>query len=300
MALAIALPVRAAAEAPIAVIYPDIGGPYREVFDKIIDGIEEKVETPVAKYPVTANTDLGRLKTNLLRDNTKAVIALGWQGMATAMTLNNGIRVVVGGVLTVPDKDANQQTVISLSPDPALLFTRMKALMPSVRRVFVTYDPSFNAWLINLAKEAARTQGLELVAYEAKDLRSAVRYYQDIFSHADGHSDVLWLPQDPTTVEESSILPLVLQESWNKGIAVFSSNSSHVRRGVLFSLYPDNEALGSTLADLARGILSSGTYSTRGMIPLRDVQGVVNLRTANHLGIKPARLQDFAVTLPEK
>ncbi|MDO8262916.1 MAG: ABC transporter substrate binding protein [Gallionella sp.] len=293
-------PAWAAGEDRIAVIYPDIGEPYHGIFEKIIEGIEDKVGARVANHAVRADTDSGVLKASLLRQNTKVVIALGRQGMKTAAELNNGIRLVVGGVLTVPESEVRGQPVISLSPDPALLFARMKALMPATKRVFVVYDPRFNGWLMKLAKEAAYAQGLELVAHEAQDLRSAVHFYQEIFAAADGQSDVLWLPQDPTTVEESSVLPLVLQESWNQSIAVFSSNSIHVRRGVLFSLYPDNVALGKSLAGLAQGILISGDYGRRGMMPLRDVQSAVNLRTAKHLGINPGRQQGFDTTFPEQ
>jgi putative ABC transport system substrate-binding protein len=290
----------AAGEDTIAVIYPDIGEPYREIFTKIIVGIEDKAGTGLAKYPVRSDTDITMLKASLLRHHTKVVIALGRQGMKTATALGNDIRVVVGGVLTVPKNETQGQLVISLSPDPALLFARMKALMPATKRVFVVYDPRINGWLITLAKEAARTQGLELVEHEAHDLRSAVRFYQEIFSAADSHSDVLWLPQDSTTVEESSVLPLVLQESWSQDIAVFSSNFVHVRRGILFSLYPDNVALGKSLAGLAQGMLVSGNDGTHGMMPLRDVQSAVNLRTAQHLGITSARYQGFDLTFPEQ
>ncbi|MDE2311107.1 MAG: hypothetical protein KGL01_09815, partial [Betaproteobacteria bacterium] len=253
-----------------------------------------------ANHPVRADTDIGVLRASLLSQNTKVVIALGRQGMKTATAVSSGLKVVAGGVLTVPENEARGLPVISLSPDPALLFARMKALMPAAKRVVVVYDPNFNGWLMKLAKEAARAQGLELVAHEAQDLRSAVRFYQEFFSEADGHRDVLWLPQDSTTVEESSILPLVLQESWNKGIAVFSSNAAHVRRGVLFSLYPDNVALGKSLAGLAQGILISGDYGKRGMMPLRDVQSAVNLRTATHLGLKLSGQQSFDTTFPEQ
>jgi len=298
--LVVTSPAWAAGEDAIAVIYPDIGEPYREIFAKIIEGIEDKVGTRVANYPVRVDTDIGVLKASLLRQNIMVLIALGRQGMKTVTALNSDFKVVVGGVLTVPENEARGQPVISLTPDPALLFARMKALMPAAKRVFVVYDPGFNGWLMKLAKEAALAQGLELVAYEAQDLRSAVRYYQEIFSAAYGHSDVLWLPQDSTTVEESSILPLVLQESWNQGIAVFSSNSVHVRRGILFSLYPDNVALGKSLAGLAQGISISGDYARRGMMPLRDVQSAVNLRTAKHLGLNPGRQQGFDMTFPEQ
>lgn len=299
-ALAVTSPAWAAGEDKIAVIYPNINEPYRGIFEKIIEGIEDKIGIRVADYPVHADTNIAVLKASLLQQNTSVVIALGRQGMKTAMSLNNGIGVVVGGVLTVPENEARGIQVISLSPDPALLFARMKALMPAAKRVFVVYDPALNGWLLKIAKEAARAQGLELVAREARDLRNAVRLYQEFFSAVDGKSDVLWLPQDSTTVEESSVLPLVLQESWNKGIAVFSSNSAHVRRGVLFSLYPDNVALGKSLAGLAHGILISGDYEGHGMMPLRDVQSIVNLRTAKHLELNPGRLQDFDTTFPEQ
>lgn len=299
-ALAVASPAAAAGEERIAVVYPDIGEPYREIFTKIIEGIEDKLGARVASHPVRADTDIRVLKASLLRQNTRVVIALGRQGMKAAAALGNGIGVVVGGVLTVPENEARGQPVISLSPDPALLFARMKALMPATKRVLVVYDPAVNGWLMKLAREAARAQGLELVAHEAQDLRRAVMLYQEIFSAANGHSDVLWLPQDSTTVEERSVLPLVLQESWNKNIAVFSSNASHARRGALFSLYPDNVALGRSLAGLAQDILASGDYAMRGMLPLRDVQSVVNLRTAKHLGFNPANQQGFDMTLPEQ
>lgn len=299
-ALAAMSPAWATAEDRIAVIYPDIGEPYREIFTKIIEGIEDKLGVRVASHPVRADTDLRALKASLLRRNTRVVIALGRQGMKTAMALDNDIGVVVGGVLTVPEEEARLQPVVSLSPDPALLFARMKALRPATKRVFVVYNPAFNGWLMKLAREAARARGLELVAHEAQDMRSAVRFYQEIFSTADGRHDVLWLPQDSTTVEERSILPLVLQESWDQNIAVFSSNASHVRRGILFSLYPDNVALGKSLAGLAQDMLNSGDSGTRGMLPLRDVQSAVNLRTAKHLGLNSVSQQGFDTTFPEQ
>ena len=294
-------PTGFAAEAgAIEVVYPDIGEPYREIFEKIIEGIEHKSGNNVFKQIVDSKSDIGALKASLYAKKVNVVIALGRQGMKTAAELNNGIGMVVGCVLTVPESETIGKPVINLTPDPDLLFARMKALMPATKRVYVVYDPALNEWLIKLAKGAALSQGLELIAYEARDLRSAVMLYQNIFSGADGHSDVVWLPQDYTTVEEGTVLPMVLQESWNRDIAVFSSNSTHVRRGVLFSLYPDNFGLGESLAELAQGYLKSGTYASIGMMPLHDVRSVVNLRTAKHLRLKPSRLRDFDTILPEQ
>jgi putative ABC transport system substrate-binding protein len=150
------------------------------------------------------------------------------------------------------------------------------------------------------AKEAARAQGLELVAYEAQDLRGAVRMYEDVFAAADNRRDALWLLLDSTTVEDSSVLPLVLQESWSRKLAVFSSSFGYVRRGVLFSLYPDNAGLGRHLAESALAFLTSGEYGEHGMILLREVLMAINLRTANHIGLDVGRREDFDMVFPEQ
>jgi len=291
---------QATSDGNIAVIYPDIGEPYRSVFTQIIGGIEAKAKRHIANFAVGPNVDVGELNNSLRSQNTKVVIALGRQGVKVASTLDSNIGIVVGGVLTATENEMHDHEVNSLSPDPALLFSRLKGMMPGVRRIFTIYDPHQNAWMMRLAKEAAHAQGLELVTYEAQDLRTAMKKYQDIFAAADSSQDALWLPQDSTTVEESTVLPMVLQESWSHNLAVFSSSFGHVRRGVLFSLYPNNDELGRHLAGSALGYLATGENESTGMIPLREVLMAINLRTAKHLGVNTGRQQSFDMTFPEQ
>jgi putative tryptophan/tyrosine transport system substrate-binding protein len=284
----------------IAVVYPDIGEPYRSIFGKIIEGIEDGSKVAVHTYAIVPDADPGDLSTQLKRNGTRVVIALGRQGLKVASTLDHDIPVVVGGVLTVPDNGSRNLISISLTPDPALLFARLKSMLGGVKRVIVIYDPRYNDWLIKLAREAARAQGLELVAYEARDLASAARLYQSAFATSDGRRDAIWLPQDATTVDEATILPLVLKESWNRGVPVFSSSFLHVKKGALFALYPDNAGLGHTLAATAQAVMS-GDFHKHGMLPLRDVYTAVNLRTASHIGLNIGYQQqrDFDFIFPE-
>ena len=277
--------VLADAEGAIAVVYPDIGEPYRSVFTKIIEGIENRAKSPIVSFAVGAGMDSAALRSALKAKDVRVVIALGRQGMQAADGLNREFGVVVGGVVAVPEEEARELSVISLSPDPALLFAKLKSLVPMARRVHVIYDPRQNNWLIRLAREAARNLGLELVAQEARDLKTAVRLYKEILASANVERDVLWLPQDATTVEEGAVLPMVLQDAWERKLPVFSSSFGHVKRGVLFSLYPDNVGLGRNLAGSALGFLASGEPTSRGVTPLKDVQTAVNLRTAKHLGL---------------
>lgn len=284
----------------VAVIYPDLGEPYRSIFARIIEGIEEGAKSAVRSYPVGSNGDAADLNAQLKRNGAKVVIALGRQGLKATAAIDRDLPVVVGGVLAVPDADNHNMMGISLTPDPALLFSRLKNLLPGVRRVIVVYNPQNNEWLIRLAREAARAQGLELVAHEARDLGSAARMYESAFAASDAKRDAFWLPQDATTVDETSILPLVLRESWNRNLPVFSSSFLHVKKGALFALYPNNIELGRTLASSALAILS-GDVRKRGVVPLREVHMAVNLRTATHIGLNIGYQQQrsFDAIFPE-
>lgn len=305
LALVLALMLLPAhAEAPatgvLAVVYPDIGEPYRSIFIKIIEGIEDAAKITVRSYSISPSADPAELNAQLKRNGTRGIIALGRQGLKAASGLERDLPVVVGGVVTVPEADSRNISAISLTPDPALLFARLKSLLPNIKRVLVVYDPQNNDWLLRSARDAARTQGLELVAYEARDLGAAARQYEAAFANCDGRRDALWLPQDGTTVEESTILPLVLKESWNHNVPVFSSSFLHVKKGALFALYPNNVELGRSLAGVALAAMA-GEPRRRGIQPLRDVHTAVNLRTASHIGLNLGYQQqrNFDFIFPE-
>lgn len=285
----------------IAVIYPDIGEPYRGIFNAIIEGIEDKVRGKVNAYPVSAGSTAADLPAEFKRRDIKTVIALGRQGLKAIGPLDRSLNMTAAGVLSVPESESQSFTIHSLAPDPALLFGRLKSLMPGARRVVVIYDPRQNNWLVRLAREAAKLHGLELVAKEATDLKSALKLYQETLASSDVKQDVLWLPQDSTTVDENAVLPLVLQEAWNQSLLVFSSNVNHVKRGVLFALYPDNLELGRTLGSWAVAASSSASAPAgKGVIPLRQVLMAVNTRTATHLGVNLANSPHrFAMVFPE-
>lgn len=298
----VARPVYLAAntQGSIAVIYPDIGEPYRSVFTKIIEGIEDKAKVRVSSFAIGANQSAQDLTAELRKQNVQVVIALGRNGLKAASGLDRDIGIIAGGVLSVPEADVRGMSVFSLAPDPAIMFERLKALMPSVKRIFVVYDPRQNAWLIRLARDAARNLGIELVAREAGDLRTAMRMYQEDLAAFDPKKDALWLAQDSVTVEESSVLPFVLQEAWSHALTVFSSNVSHVKRGALFSLYPNNMELGRNLATSALGQIASGRAGAN-ITPLKEVLMAVNIRTAAHLGlpIGQRQLHAFDMVFPE-
>lgn len=286
-ALGVLAQVRAGS--PIGVIFPDIGEPFRQVFSDIIAGIEQGARMRVQGFPVSASQDPDELAATLKRSSVRVAVALGRQGIKAASALDPATGLVVSGVSSVPDGE--HQVGICLTPDPALLFAHLKLLAPAIKRVVTVFNPANNEWLLKLAREAARGAELDLAAFEARDLATAARQFEIGFAGADGKRDAVWLPIDPTTVDENTILPIVLREAWKRNVALFSSSVLHVKRGALFALYPNNIELGRNIAHLATAWLA-GDVPTRGVTPLRDVHAALNLRTASHIGLTvPIRTQ---------
>lgn len=275
----------------VAVVYPDLGEPFKQIFASIIDGIEERLHVNVVSVAVSGSAAPTEVADDLRRRDIKVLIGLGRGGMRIAAALAGELSVLVGCVVSVQESEARGFPVFTLAPDPALLLARLKRLMPGARRVHLVYDPRLNGWLARLAREAARAEGLELVAQEAQDQAGALRLYSQLLASADPVRDALWLPQDPTTVDDNVVLSLVLKDGWNRSIAVFSSHLAHVKRGALFSLYPDNTGLGRSLATSALRLVGNPRALGVGVTPLRDTRAAINVRTAAHLGMDVASAQ---------
>ena len=268
----------------IAVIYPEVDQAYAKVFEQIIGDIRRQKDFDVNTYTLPENFDPAAVKQWLIQSKSHVLVALGQRGADVAEVLEVDIPTIIGAVLYVSESQNQAISGISLTPDPDLLFKHLKRLAPGIKRVQVVYNPERYQWLMDYAKKAAKKYHVEIVAREAKDLPSAAPLYRELLADSRQGIDAIWLLQDSSTVGNSSILPLVLKEAWNKKLLVFSSNPSHVRRGALFSLYADQNALGKSITQLLRQ-QTSGQSNPKGLLPLSEVQIAVNLRTAGHIQI---------------
>jgi putative tryptophan/tyrosine transport system substrate-binding protein len=287
LALLLLMPCVASAAGPnVGVLYPELREPYRSVFASIVGGIEDALKRPVRTLTLAPDASGEAVEGWLERERIDVVIALGSKGLAIAELLSPERPVVVGAVLMEASREARALSGIALTPDPEVLFERLQGLAPAVKRVIVIYSPDRNGWLIEHAKVAAAAQGLLLDARPAEDLREAAALYRSAIEEAARGTDAIWLPQDPAVLDEETLFGMILNEAWSRRLLVFSSSPAHVRRGVLFSLYPDNEEMGRNLALLAEAKAASDGRNNASIIPLRQVRIAVNLRTAEHLGLQ--------------
>lgn len=281
----------------IGVVYPQMREPYRGIFEAIISGIEQTVH--IQRFELSEDIQSnGVLLDQVKNKQIKTVVALGKQGLDFAKSLPAEVNVVIGAVLTPPE--SAEKSGILLAPSPDRLFEWLTLLAPGVEKVTVVYNPDLNDWLIELAHVAARKHGLTLNALSAPDLRTAAQLYRDLVDTGINANHAIWLPQDSYTVDQQTTLPMLLKASWDREFVVFSSNPAHVKRGALFSLYPDNVAMGKRLGKLATKVDSDKEVKKFPIEPLMDLLIAVNLRTADHLRLNFGKnlVETFDLTFP--
>jgi putative ABC transport system substrate-binding protein len=289
-----------AAAPHIGVLYPDVRSPYQDVFMDIIKGVEDVTKDSIKLYDIKKDYDERALRQTLEKTHIDVVIALGRRGIKAAGKLSDMFEVVAGAAFLSPNGKSNVTAGISLNPDPEILFSRLKELVPRVTRVSVVYNLQRNNWLIERAKRTAKRHDLSLNAVPANNLKEAAALYREIVRDADA-SQAVWLLQDHSTLDKRVILAMILKRAWEKQFVVFSGNPGHVRQGALFSLYPDNIGMGRSIGGIVMRRSKSNTTNDH-IIPVRDLLIAVNIRTAKRLELKftSAQEREFDLVFPSK
>lgn len=292
-------PVRAEPPVTVAVVYPEVREPYLGVFMEIIRGIEAEIGRPVTLYPLRDEPGLADAITARIKAaGNDVAISLGHAGLTVAKPLATAMPVVVGAVLAATEQETQGLAGISLTPDPEALFEHLKQLVPDVKEVTVIYDPSRKSWEISRALAAAKARGLTLNAQPAANLHLSAELYRNVLVDMRNDSIAIWLPRDNAVMDEATLLPVLLKQAWEKNFVVFSSNLDHVRKGALFSLYPDNFGMGRSLGSMALERANAKPGHPTNFEPLRNLRVAVNLRTAEHLGLNLAGKRKFDLTFP--
>ena len=291
----VAMPV--AAETTVGIIQPELRAPFKAIFDSIGDGVDRRLNQRAPRLTISKDFKSQEITRWLRAKNIDAVITLGSLGQKASAYIPKGTPVVLGALLSVPSP-TNPHPGIALTPKPASMFQLLMKLDPSREKIIVVYNSLKNKWLIDIAKRQAAEIGVQLVAYNATNLKQAAIIYNDLLSESNLDKSALWLLQDRTVVDSKIVLPFILEKSWQKNMIVFSSALGHVSKGVLFAMYPDNIAHGEQLADML--LRSSSRAKKDSIIPSIGLLKAINSRTAEHLGVNLSKseLREYDLVFP--
>ncbi len=271
-------------KARVLVLYPAVREPFNQVYISLFNGVAQKNQLKAMRYELQKDESVDDYLAWIEKKKPKGIIALGNRSVNFLESLGDRqtLPVVVGGA--VIDKSKRKQLRgISLAPAPKHLFAKLKQIRPEVERVNVIYNPATHQWLIDEARAAALASNIKLEAKAVSNIRELALAYRDALKAQKPKTEALWLPHTGYSLDKA-ILNHILESAWKQDLVVFSSKLADVSRGVLFSLYPDNQKMGLRLSELLLEELSGGV--TKADISLSDdLHAALNTRTAEHLGM---------------
>lgn len=274
----------AASTPPVLVVYPEAPEPYRQAFEQLMTGMTDALEVPLHRQKITAATRWTTLHDELAREPTDTIVVLlgqhafnlYQQGPSTSRT------VLVGGLNALPGQIALPG--ISLTIDPTLYLHRLHTLLPDIQQVIVFYHAQEQPWMVQV-QSAAAAAGIRVDGRAIADAMDAVRQLGATLPTLDAQTTAVWFGRNTLTLDTELMYPYVLEQSWERRIAVFSDTIAHVRRGFLFALYPDYTAVGAELGHQVQQIRQGTRSAHIGLQFTRAAQFTLNARTARHLGL---------------
>lgn len=279
----------------VAVLIPEIKGSFSTIFENMMSGIEEIDDIQAISKRISIKTTPQEIDDWLVENQIQTIVALGRGSYQLANKLESSLPVTVGALVVSP----NGHSGISLAGDPDKFLHHLQDLAPEVKRVFIVYSKKNTGWLIEHAEKAAQARGIELIAFEANNIKEGVKYYDEILHQTNSDTDAIWIPLD-RIVPDKTILPKILKEAWNRNLVIFSNNPLHTKKGTLFSLFPDHKLMGKSLAQLAIDQLK--TQSGPKVLPAKNLKLAVNSRTASHLGLhySKSKKREFDLVFPSR
>ncbi len=278
----------------VCVLYPDVGEPYARITHEILNGIAERLNAPkpcTLALPEQANKRA--VQGWLSHHSPNVVITLG--RLANRVFEASGSRIPsVVGALDISPETRPDASGISLAVDPGVMFDRLKRMAPGVKRVFFAYEPGHDGWLLEHAKKEAAARGLELRAEPADGVLQGAERYGHFAQIAQPHSDAIWLTLNNAIIDDSSLVPYLIEKAWYRKLIIVSNKLQHAQWGVSFATYPNNRALGHRLAEMALR-LTGHPEESLGVAPLRDIKIAPNTRIMNHLGLPMGSTSNFEI-----
>jgi len=263
----------------ITVFYPEARKPYSTFFDAIIRGIKEQPQVNIQALAFNKSSNEDDILLSLQQTNPDAVILLGRENIPLQEKIATSFKTVHGALFLSGQDIKKGHSAVSMNPDPALLFAELKKIQPNIKEIHVVFDPAINGWLVQRAIESTAKSGLIIVPHKVSNLQQAALKYKEIIRNNNNHTEnALWLLHHDPTLDNKSLLPRVLSDAWKYKQVVISSNPSHVRRGALLSILPDNQQIGKDLALTAIRLLNGKKAN---ITPMQSTLVVANLRTAS-------------------
>ncbi|MBI3988786.1 MAG: ABC transporter substrate-binding protein [candidate division NC10 bacterium] len=294
----------ALAKGPIVVVKSLEAEPYELAFQGFKEGFEKKYGAGFKEYTLKeSDPEKGKVLSELKALRPPLILTLGSSATTViheqvkdmpvvfCMVLNP----VASGFVQSMESSGNNLTGASLDIPVRAQFETLKAVVPSVKRVGVLYNPGETREVVGPAAEVAREVGLELIAIPV----SSVEKLQETLDTLERKKiDALWSVADSTVFSSDRSIEFLLRQTLKSRIPFMGLSPAFVKAGALLALSVDYTDVGVQCGELAVQVLAGQRPSMLPITVPRRVTLYLNMNVAKAIGVKiPARTMEGAVVL---
>jgi putative tryptophan/tyrosine transport system substrate-binding protein len=266
-----ALVALALAGSPVVVLEKNVG-PYRVA----AQAAEQHLPGAVEVSPDDPNL------ADKLKD-APVVVAVGRPSLKAARGHVSAKPVVFCMVLGVTRADlSGMVTGVPLEPSPNDLLHRIRAVVPSAKKVGVIYDPHESGYYMERAKTSAGAEGLTLYVAPVASGSEA----RDAVDAMQGKIDALWLPAN-VKLFSPELSSYILAKASENRLPLFGFLESYTIDGALGAVSSNYADAGDRAGQLAADIAAKPEGQRLPVPPPTYAPGdlSLNLKTAQALGI---------------
>jgi putative ABC transport system substrate-binding protein len=255
--------------------------PYAEV----LEGFRDACKCNVTELAIT-ETNISELYARIRKIRPDLIVTIGLNAFSAIKNINN-IPIVFTMVSNPKPLLSGRKNItgISMNISAEQQLSKFLELSPETKRIGMVYDSEKTIDLFKEAQEAASALGITIVSQDVHDSR-------DVFSaiaNMKGKIDAFWMLPDTTMISYRSLDYIMLFSFENK-IPILTFSHTYVEMGALISLNIDTIDIGQQAGRMANNILSGTDIDNIPISPPRKAALSLNLKTANRMGIKNAKI----------
>jgi len=282
MLLAVGMASGADGVRPVAVaVLSSSGVPaYRTAVEGLQNALRAQGVEPPVLFDLASENDPPTVE-RLRSANPRLVVSVG--SGATAVAASLGIPYF--STMLLPEEASpsieskKPLTSVTLDVAPRSVFTRIRQLFPSRRRIGVIRGLGQLESKAEEIRSEAAALGLTVELVDCAGPKELLQAFQNLRTRA----DLVWCLPDRALYQPASVQALIL-ESIRHGLPLVGFSEAFVRAGALVGFLPDYRDIGGQTAELVRAYQSGQTLG-RTERP-RTVRTMVNERVVRALGIQ--------------
>ncbi len=253
-------------------------------YNQAVEGFRNLTRLEVIEYDMKGDMEEGlRIVKQVKRLKPAAVLAVGSKAAVLAKENLSEVPVVYCVVID-PEKYGLQDgniTGVALEIPVSTQLKTFKAVVPTLKRIGVVYDPAKTSGLIRTAQEEARQLGLELIAVEVSTIKDLPETIRSLLPRVQG----LWMVPDSTVITSDSF-QFILLNTLERNIPFMVFSDNFVKAGALLALSPDYFSIGRQSSLLVDKVIHSGIPDRKSVIRPETARLTINLKTAKILGLE--------------